>query len=45
MGLTQPGTRVALKVFVILNTDNESGSAAGTVSPSRPANAWRMPGR
>ena len=26
-GLTQPGVRIALKVFVILNTDNESGSA------------------
>ena len=26
-GLTQPGARVALKVFVILNTGNESGSA------------------
>ena len=26
-GLTQPGARIAPKVFVILNTDNESGSA------------------
>lgn len=26
-GLTQPGAQIALKVFVILNTDNESGSA------------------
>ncbi len=26
-GLTQPGVKIALKVFVILNTDNESGSA------------------
>ena len=27
-GLNQPGARVALKVFVILNTGNEAGSAA-----------------
>ncbi len=27
-GLTQPGARVALKVFVILTTGNEAGSAA-----------------
>ena len=26
-GLTQPGVKIALKVFVILHTDNESGSA------------------
>ena len=26
-GLTQPGAKIALKVFVILNTDNEPGSA------------------
>ncbi len=26
-GLTQPGVKIALKVFVILNTDNEAGSA------------------
>jgi hypothetical protein len=27
-GLTQPGTKIALKVFVILSTGNEAGSAA-----------------
>ena len=26
-GLNQPGAKVALKVFVILTTDNEAGSA------------------
>ena len=30
-GLTQPGAQVAFKVFVILNTDNEAGSAGLTV--------------
>ena len=33
-GLTQPGVRVSLKVYVILNTGNESGSA--TVVIQRP---------
>ena len=27
-GLNQPGAKVALKVYVILNTGNEAGSAA-----------------
>lgn len=31
-GLTQPGAQVTLKVFVILTTGNESGSAAMTVT-------------
>ena len=35
-GLNQPGAKVALKVFVILTTDNEAGSAAMFVE--RPAN-------
>lgn len=35
-GLTQPGAQVALKVYVILNTDNEAGSAPMIVQ--RPAN-------
>ena len=30
-GLTQPGTRVALKVYVVLETGNEAGSAEMTV--------------
>ena len=34
-GLTQPGAQVALKVYVILTTDNEAGSAAMIVQ--RPA--------
>ena len=34
-GLNQPGARVALKVYVILNTGNEAGSAAMFVQ--RPA--------
>jgi hypothetical protein len=34
-GLTQPGAKVALKVFVVLTTGNESGSA--TMFVSRPA--------
>ena len=34
-GLNQPGAKVALKVFVILTTDNEAGSAAMVVE--RPA--------
>ena len=33
-GLTQPGVRVSFKVFVILNTGNEAGSA--TVVVQRP---------
>lgn len=36
-GLTQPGARVALKVFVILTTGNEAGSA--TLLVERPAQA------
>jgi hypothetical protein len=36
-GLTQPGVQVALKVFVILTTGNEAGSAPMTVE--RPAGA------
>ena len=36
-GLTQPGVKIALKVFVILNTDNEAGSAPMIVE--RPAEA------
>jgi hypothetical protein len=34
-GLNQPGAKVALKVFVILTTGNEAGSAA--VFVTRPA--------
>lgn len=34
-GLNQPGTEVALKVFVILTTGNEAGSA--TMRVARPA--------
>ena len=34
-GLNQPGARVAFKVYVILNTGNEAGSAA--MSVQRPA--------
>lgn len=34
-GLNQPGAQAAYKVFVILTTDNESGSAAMIVE--RPA--------
>ena len=34
-GLTQPGAEIALKVFVVLTTGNESGSAAMLVE--RPA--------
>ena len=34
-GLTQPGAQVALKVYVVLTTDNEAGSAAMIVQ--RPA--------
>ena len=30
-GLTQPGTQAAFKVFVVLDTGNEAGSAAMTV--------------
>ena len=35
-GLTQPGAEIALKVFVVLTTGNEAGSAAMLVE--RPAN-------
>ena len=35
-GLNQPGAEVALKVFVILTTGNEAGSA--TLPVERPAN-------
>lgn len=38
-GLTQPGARIALKVFVILKTGNERGSAAMLVE--RPAQGQR----
>ena len=31
LGLTQPGTRVLLKVYVVLTTSNEAGSAAMVV--------------
>jgi hypothetical protein len=34
-GLTQPGTRASFKVFVVLQTGNEAGSASMTVE--RPA--------
>ena len=34
-GLTQPGAEIALKVFVVLTTGNEAGSAAMLVD--RPA--------
>jgi len=36
-GLTQPGAQIALKVFVILTTGNEAGSAPLLVT--RPASA------
>lgn len=39
-GLTQPGARIALKVFVILTTGNECGSAALVVQ--RPAQGRRL---
>ena len=36
-GLTQPGAEIALKVFVVLTTGNEAGSAAMLVD--RPASS------
>jgi hypothetical protein len=39
-GLDQPGAEIALKVFVVLDTGNEAGSAAMLVQ--RPANVQLM---